>query len=77
VLAQLLRGRVEDHHLANSGCLDLSVPQGDGPQVEVADRAPRKPPELQVDQPSVVGRDGDRSTGDRSEAAGTDQGTGP
>jgi hypothetical protein len=60
---EILGGRVEHDDLTHARRDDLVVPGLERPQVQVADRAPGEPPELQVDKPCRV-RNGDHRAGD-------------
>ena len=66
-----LRLGVENHDLADPGGQDLVVPGCDGPQVQVADRAPGVAPELKVDQVLGIGQ-GRRLAVDRHQVVAAD-----
>jgi hypothetical protein len=66
----LVRG-VKYHDLTDACRHYLAVAAGERPQVQIAHRASREPPELQVDK-AVRVWDAHRCPGDRGELAGWD-----
>jgi hypothetical protein len=71
VAEQVGGGGVEDGDLADARGRDLVVAAGDGPQVQVADRAAGEPAELEVEEAVGVG-DRDRDAAEVGEGPGGD-----